>query len=474
MSLPEATSLPVGFAVGLDTGVQQRGRVLMGGAPFRILTLSPKAADLLVDGSVVVGDQTSAALARRLLASGVAHPRPTPAAPELITVVVPVKDRPAGLERLLRQVVETVSPTPSLVVVDDGSRDQLAIARIARTYGARLLRHPMPYGPSAARNAGLRVAETRLVAFLDSDCAPVAGWLQPLLDHFADPLVAVVAPRIVSLGEPSSWIGRYEKFASSLDRGPAEASVQPRSRVSYVPSAALLVRRSAVGDGFDEGMRVAEDVDLVWRLVEAGWTVRYEPRSQVEHEHRTRLLEWMRTRAFYGTGAAPLALRHGDAVAPLVMDRWSASAWGLALTGWPGTLAGLGITAVAARRLARRLRVDVPALEDVDRTSRQLVFHGTLASGWQVASLLTRHAWPITLAASLVSRRARRVAVAVALGEGLVSWYRDRPPLDPVRYVAARRLDDLAYGTGLWLGALRHRTLAPLRPAFTKVTRPGR
>ena len=53
------------------------------------------------------------------------------------------------------------------------------------------------------------------------------------------------------------------------------------TRVAYVPTAALLVRRAALGDGFDESLRNGEDVDLVWRLIEAGWRVRYEPAVQV-------------------------------------------------------------------------------------------------------------------------------------------------------------------------------------------------
>jgi mycofactocin system glycosyltransferase len=472
---PATGRLPAGFVTQLDPGVQvhQGGRVLIGGAPLRILTLTPAAMAVLRDGSVLVKNETSARLARRLVDTGVAHPRPAPAPPEQVTVVVPVKDRPAGVDRLLTRVRATVSPPPALVVVDDGSRDQVAIARIARKHGAELVRHQTSKGPAAARNAGFSVAKTRFVAFLDSDCAPVDGWLSPLLAHFADPLVAVAAPRIVSMpGGGDSWLDRYERIASSLDRGPAEATVRPRSQVPYVPSAALVVRREAFGAGFDETMRVAEDVDLIWRLVESGWQVRYEPTAQVEHEHRTEPREWLRTRAYYGTGAAPLALRHGTAVAPLVMDRWSASAWALALTGdWRGVLAGVGVTAVAAKRFTDRLRADVPALEDAAPTARQLVRYGTLASGWQVAALLTRHAWPATLAASLVSKRARRIAVAVAVGEGLAAWVRDRPPMDPVRYLIARRLDDLAYGTGVWIGAIRHRTFAPLRPDFTKVRR---
>ena len=53
-------------------------------------------------------------------------------------------------------------------------------------------------------------------------------------------------------------------------------------------------RRSAILEvgGFDESMPVGEDVDLCWRLVEAGFRLRYEPIALVAHEHRTQIWEW--------------------------------------------------------------------------------------------------------------------------------------------------------------------------------------
>jgi hypothetical protein len=97
----------------------------------------------------------------------------------------------------------------------------------------------------------------------------------------------------------------------------------------------------------------------------------------------------------------------------------------------------------------------------------------TLGTVAQTADAVTRHYWPLALAASLLSRRARRTVAAVAVVEGVLDWRRRRDHDPRVRpglagYVLARRLDDLAYGGGLWWGALRHRTWGPLRPVGTK------
>src|ERR1019366_5132567 len=102
----------------------------------------------------------------------------------------------------------------------------------------------------------------------DSDCVPPDDWIADLAGHFADPLVAGGAPRIVA--PPRGPAG------SVLDLGNRPAGVAPMTRVAYVPTAALLVRRAALGGGFDESLRYGEDVDLIWRLIEAGWRGRYE------------------------------------------------------------------------------------------------------------------------------------------------------------------------------------------------------
>lgn len=442
------------------------GAVLLGGAPPRMLRLSPAARALIADGGAfTVTDATSRTLARTLLDAGIAHPVDVPASAlptcDDVTVVIPIKDRVAELERLLAAVAGM-----RLVVVDDGSADPAAIRAVVERSGGHVIRHPVSRGPAAARNAGLAVATTTLVAFLDSDVVPEKGWLEPLLVPFADPAVGLVAPRIVALDPGTGWLQTYEAVRSALDLGPDPALVVPRSRVAYVPSAALLVQRAAVGAGFDEAMHVAEDVDLVLRLHAAGWRLRYEPSSRVAHDHRTDVRAWWLRKAFYGTGAAPLAVRHHGAVPPMVLSPWSAAVGVLALLGRPVT--ALAVSAVAAERLSRKLQ----QVEHPRATATRLIGLGAVGAIAQTADAVNRHYWPVAALACLVSRRARRTVAMVAVAEGVVDFVRHRhrdPRVRPqlMGYVLARRLDDLAYGTGLWWGAWRHRTVEPLRPART-------
>jgi mycofactocin system glycosyltransferase len=453
--------LPDGFAVRLSPTVRRRpDGALLGGAPLRLMRLSRRAQELVAGGRVVVRDATTAELAARLLDAGLAVPELSPHPAEDVTVVIPVRDRPAALARLLGALrADPGTARLPVVVVDDGS------TRPVELVGVDVVRHPVAQGPAAARNAGLRAVRTPFVAFLDSDCVPSPGWLGRLRSQFDDPRLAVVAPRIVALADTGhGWVSAYEAAASALDMGPEPAPVRPLSAVPYVPSAALVARRAALGDGFDETMQVAEDVDLVWRLAAAGWRVRYDPAARVAHEHPARAGQWLRRRAFYGTGAALLAARHGSAVAPVVLAPESALAWALAIGGGRrGRAAAAGVLTLTSVRLARRLAR--PGERLPVSFAAALVLRGQGASGRTLARAVTRHHWPVAVAAAAVSRRARRGLLAVAAADAVLAWWPDRDRVGPVRFALGRRLEDLGYGAGLWWGALRAHDLRALLPA---------
>ena len=474
---PDDELVPAGFRLRPDPGTRTLagGTVITGGYPIRVLRLSPAGARHVAgwwDGAPVPGSAKARALARRLLDTGIAHPvldRGQAERPE-VTVVIPVRDRHAELARCLAGLAPLIPGPSRVIVVDDGSADPAAIQSVAAAAGASVVRRPVNGGPAAARNTGLAAAQTPLVAFLDSDCVPGAGWLDPLLPHFADPAVGAVAPRIVPHEAGRTWLARYEGASSTLDMGRRPSIVRPGSRVPYVPGAALVVRREAAGTGFAEDMQVGEDVDFVWRLAASGWRVRYEPAATMGHQHRVRLREWFSRRKDYGTSAAVLELRHPGAVRPLYASVWTAAAWLAAAVGHPDAgvvVAGTG-TALLARRLARVTGEDwpVPAGSAAWRLAVAQAGGGTLAAARPLGSAICRTWWPLALPAAIAVRRLRLPLAALVLAPPLLDWLDRRPPLDPARYVAARLLDDAGYSVGVWQGCAERRTVRPLLPVL--------
>jgi mycofactocin system glycosyltransferase len=455
--------LPDGFTVRLNrrTHIADHGATLVGGVPTRVLYLTALARSMLDGDRIVVRSGATAALAERLLEAGIADPVVAELADETqaVTVVVPAHDRADAVARLLASIPSGIP----VIVVDDCSRNPAALRQVADRYGARLVALPANLGPAGARNAGLAEVTTPFVAFIDSDMVIDVDTLPLLLRHFADPRVGLVAPRLAGL-EPESrpnWITRYEAARSSLDLGAEPANVRPGARVSWLPAACLVARTEAIGAGFTPGMRVAEDVDLVWRLCEQGWRVRYEPAVEARHEHRRTVLDWLGRKAFYGTGADDLAARHGDTVAPAVYTPWTLVFVGalLAQRRWSLPVAA-GAAAVAAVRIGSRLR----PTPDRARIAVRLTGLGALAATAQTAELLTRHWWPIAAAGSLGSRRLRRATVVAAVADALYEHERTETGMGLVEFAVARRLDDLAYGAGLWWGAVRARSTRALRP----------
>jgi mycofactocin system glycosyltransferase len=430
----------------LKPGVR-RGDVLVGGSPMRVARLRPGA---LVDG-LARGD-----LARRLLDANLADPvlDVPPLDPAELTVVLPAHGRADELDRAL----EALKPLRCLVV-DDASPVPLAP-------DAEVVRLDENVGPAGARNAGLAEAGTPYVAFVDCDVTVTADTLLRLGRHFADPRVALVAPRIVgrARSQRPRWFERYDEAASSLDLGETGCSVRPGAAVGWLPSACLVARTGRLGDGFDASMRVGEDVDLVWRLVDAGRTVRYDPTEMAHHDVRSTLRGWLGRKYAYGTGGAALAARHGTKGATAVLSPAMALG-GAALTlrhWWSAPVA-----AACAGRGALALRRTLPDVPNRDRLAVGLSARGLWWSVRQESALLLRHWWPAVAVAAAFSRSVRRAVVSAALVDAVAARL-ERPELDPGSAFAGRRLDDLAYGAGLWAGAVKARSLRAVLPVSAR------
>jgi mycofactocin system glycosyltransferase len=427
----------------------RESNVVIGGSPLRLFRLSDAGValfDEIAAGVDITPEGAAARLVDRLVDAGAIHPRPAcgPFTAADVTVVVPAF---VLGESALAEIVRCCAGVAGVIAVDDASEPP-----VASVAGSRVLRLRTNAGPAVARNAGLGAVDTPLVAFVDTDVRLEPGWLDALLGHFADDRVALVAPRVAS-APGAGPIAAYEQGHSPLDLGPGPGRIAPGTRLSYVPAAAIVVRTSALRalDGFDRQLRFGEDVDAVWRLVEAGWRCRYEPASVVHHRPRGSWRALVAQRVAYGSSAAALSRRHPGALAPVRISGWSGGAWALLLAGQP--IPALAVAGGTTLALIRKLP-GVPATE-----SLRLAGLGHLHAGRLLADAGRRAWWPLLLAGALVSKRVRGVAVAAAVPALLSGGI---PKL----------VDDLAYGAGLWKGVIADRETGPLRPRFTSW--PGR
>jgi N-acetylglucosaminyl-diphospho-decaprenol L-rhamnosyltransferase len=190
-----------------------------------------------------------------------------------------------------------------VVVIDNNSADGSAAAAREHAPWAEVIALDANPGFGAAVNRVARTARTPWLLAANADVALRPGALAALLAAGGDARVGAVAPTLVlgtgavqqSVGPLPSPVQALE-FASGIhrvlpalgDRRCLDGYWDPgRARdVPWAVGALLLVRRSAfdaVG-GFDERQWMyAEDLDLGWRLHQAGWRTRYTPAAVADH-----------------------------------------------------------------------------------------------------------------------------------------------------------------------------------------------
>ncbi len=450
---------------------------LAGGAPYRVITMPPRGADIVRDllvGSAESHDAAVDQLLERLESAGLVLAPPPSATDHLgVTVVIPARSARGPVRDVLRHLPADVP----VVIVDDGSPEPLFPLANARV---QVLRHNQSRGPAAARNAGAATVRTPWIAFLDADTVPDENWIAELKGRIvptdseaAADRVVLAAPRIYPL--PASGLGGwFEQRVCALDLDGSPSDVGIGKTVSYVPSAALLVDADAfrrVG-GFDESMMVGEDVDLVWRLAALG-RIRYLPDVRVGHTARGSLSAALNRRRMYGSSAADLGRRHPGSLRHVDVSVWSFGPWLLGVAVHP--VLGIGTAGFTAAISPWGM----PELSAAN--ARRLAVQGHLRAGGALGRWLIRPMLPLTIVAGLASPRlGRRLFAAAGVGLAYLVTMDVRSArtatngwTSAVRLAAeslvARTLDDVAYSIGVWQGVLARRTLEPLLPRVRDV-----
>ncbi|MTD15490.1 mycofactocin system glycosyltransferase [Nakamurella sp. YIM 132087] len=451
---------------------------LAGGAPYRLITLTPTGSGLLREKVLDrPGHDLPAAMTevlRRLETAGLVQaPTPPAAGHHDVTLVIPARSHPDPLRALLARLPADLPVT----IVDDGSPTPLAVLADQRPH-TTVLRHETSRGPAAARNAGAALVTTGWIGFLDADTLPDPDWIDRLLGHIQHTdqtgagKVVLAAPRIHALPGTgtSAW---FEQQVCALDLGGTPSDVGIGLPVSYVPSAALLVATDAfraVG-GFDEDMHVGEDVDLVWRLATHG-RIRYLPDIAVAHRPRGTLTAALARRVDYGRSAADLGRRHPGALRHVDISAWSFAPWAAAILIHPAAGAALAAATTA-------IAIAPWGMPDLSPAhARRLAATGHLRAAGALGRWLIRPLWPLTAAVALAHpRTGGRLALAAAAGLAYLTSLeiREKRPLTHIPgSLLARTLDDLAYSIGVWHGAVQQRTTEPLRPRIRDLPRIGR
>lgn len=234
------------------------------------------------------------------MSSSMADPRHQ--APPYFSVVVPVYNRAGHILPTLRSCISQTFQDFEVIVVDDGSQDDLA--RVVEGLQDRRFRYIWREngGGGAARNTGIDNARGTYIAFLDSDDL----FLPSKLETAHDILAACRHDALYSFAYVDRGVGRYwikpsRKIGPNEDVGEylfVDNEVIQTSTIIIDADVARDVR-------FDPGLRKGQDLDFCLRIQAAGkrfhtieqpltvWTDRSSA-DRVSHTSRaTEMLDWL-------------------------------------------------------------------------------------------------------------------------------------------------------------------------------------
>jgi rhamnosyltransferase len=217
--------------------------------------------------------------------------------PQMISVVIPVKDGGDTLDPLLSQLFrQELACEFEVVIVDSGSRDDSL--EIASRYPARLVEvPPTAFDHGLTRNLGIRESKGELVALLTQDAVPTgSGFLAALVQAFEDPAVGGVYGRqiprddadVVTRRNLESWLtGRDAPALSRLgDETWAELTPVQRYELCIFDNVCSALRRSLWEEVPFPATPFGEDIWWGREVVMRGWSIGFVPDAAVVHSHR--------------------------------------------------------------------------------------------------------------------------------------------------------------------------------------------
>ena len=254
-------------------------------------------------------------------------PFPADTAWPRVSVVCCSYNGAATIRDTLEGLAGLVYPDYEVIVVNDGSID--ATPAIVGEYDVRLI-STENRGLSNARNTGWQEASGEIVAYIDDDAYPDPHWLCYLAWRFLHTdYVGVGGPNIAPPGD-----GPIADCVANAPGGPVHVLLSD-TEAEHIPGCNMAFRRDALAaiDGFDARYRAAgDDVDVCWRLQEAGGRLGFHSGAMDWHHRRNSVKTYWKQQLGYGKAEA------------LLEDKWPQKYNAVGHFSWSGRLYGKGLT----------------------------------------------------------------------------------------------------------------------------------
>jgi glycosyltransferase involved in cell wall biosynthesis len=184
-----------------------------------------------------------------------------------LTVIVPVRNGAHWIERCLQSIADA---QPAQIIVVDGLSTDRTV-ELASARGVRILSDE-GRGVAMARVIGAEAARTRFVALIDVDVVLHDGALQALLEEFVRDGYSGLQAGLESV----SGVGYWGRALTHHHRS-------GRSKQWFGVVATIFERDTLLAHGLDARFKSGEDIDLRWRMQQAGAKLGVSRETIVEH-----------------------------------------------------------------------------------------------------------------------------------------------------------------------------------------------
>ena len=234
----------------------------------------------------------------------------------LVSVIVPCYNSQRTIKLCLAAILNQQTSVSFEVTVVDSSSDHTPRIVEREFPSVRLIRLETRTHAGAARNAGLRATRAPFCLMIDSDCVARPDLIERMIVHHRADHYAAVGGSLAN-GTPLSLSGLVGYLAEFKEFMPDT----PKRLVPTVPTANVAYRREALErfELFDEGVSMAEDILLNWKMHCAGERILFDPAIEVTHLNRTGWREVLSYQVRLG-GSSAMARRLGALPGSILLD----------------------------------------------------------------------------------------------------------------------------------------------------------
>lgn len=236
---------------------------------------------------------------------------PSPTEPTFlpsVSIIVPAYNEADNIVETVASLKALNYPTDKLeiLVVDDGSTD--GTGDLAEKTGVRVIRKENG-GKASAINLGVLNSSGEIVGVVDADSCPDTDALINAVSFFSDPKVAAVTTKIM-VKDKRNLLQRLQDIEYYFIAWQRKL-LEYLDCVAVTPGPLSLYRRDVLMKigGFDTSV-ITEDIEVAWRLLKEGYSIRMSLQSNVYTNAPEKLREWWRQRIRWYVGGIQTASKY--------------------------------------------------------------------------------------------------------------------------------------------------------------------